>query len=83
MTAQEPEVAVSQEQPVYVSYLLRLWSVSIDGDVAWRASLESALAGQRQPFADLDDLFDFLRRETGALSERVRVRSENVGDGAP
>ncbi len=32
----------------------------------WRASVDSPLTGERQGFARLDDLFDFLRRQTGA-----------------
>jgi len=74
---------MGQEQPIYLSYLLRLWSTSVDDETVWRASLESALTGQRQSFANLDDLFDFLRRETSVLSGRARVTSNEVGDEAP
>lgn len=65
----------STEQPDYLSYLLRLWQVRSDEDVhqsaekpVWRASLESALTGERKGFASLDDLFDFLRAQTGVPS---------------
>jgi hypothetical protein len=73
---------MAREQPDYLSYLLRLWRVTGDdktnqGDeashctgetVTWRASLESALTGERKGFASLDDLFDFLRRQTDVSS---------------
>jgi hypothetical protein len=74
---------MSGERLGYLSYLVRLWRdddqdtpCRIDGapsrtdeKVIWRASLESALTGKRQSFASLDDLFAFLRRETGAMCE--------------
>jgi hypothetical protein len=74
---------MSHEQPVYLSYLLRLWPVSLDGDTVWRASLESALSGKRQGFAGLEDLLSFLRRRTGESSDQVRVTGDEVGDMAP
>jgi len=58
----------SIDQSDYLSYLLRLWKVGEDGPV-WRASLESSHSGERTGFAQLDDLFDFLRNQTGATSE--------------
>ena len=61
-----------KEQPDYLSYLLRLWrDADNDGPhqmkpwTAWRASLQCSLAGERRVFASLDDLFAFLRRQTG------------------
>ena len=59
---------MSSEQPEYMSYLLRLWRDDGEGATGWRASLESSLTGKRQVFASLDELFDFLRRQTGAMS---------------
>jgi hypothetical protein len=62
---------VTKERPDYLSYLLRLWQVNGDeatcdeGEVVWRASLESPHTGERESFASLDDLFDFLREQTG------------------
>jgi hypothetical protein len=52
---------VSRERRRYVSYLLRLWQIKSGGELAWRASLESALTGKQKGFASLDDLFEFLR----------------------
>ncbi len=63
--------AMAREQPDYVSYLLRLWRESGDGGVyrgdekaVWRASVESSLSGERVGFANLEELFEFLRRQT-------------------
>lgn len=55
--------------PGYLSYLIRLWQVDSGGGGAggtaavWRASLQDPRSGERVGFANLDDLFDFLRRE--------------------
>ena len=50
------------EPSAYRSYLLRLWRAGEAGG-PWRASLQSAVAGERLGFASLDDLFDFIRRQ--------------------
>jgi hypothetical protein len=57
---------VTKKQPDYVSYLLRLWRAKEKGSVVWRASLQSPQARERRGFANLDALFNFLRRQTGA-----------------
>jgi hypothetical protein len=46
----------------YVSYLLRLWQTGHEEKVGWRASLEDPLTGERQSFASLEKLVDFLAR---------------------
>jgi hypothetical protein len=56
-SSSNPEESVS-----YRSYLLRVWQEGRAGD-SWRASLQIAAAGERQGFASLDGLFDFIRRE--------------------
>jgi hypothetical protein len=45
----------------YHSYLLRLWSV--DGAQTWRVMAESVTTHERHSFADLESLFDFLRKQ--------------------
>jgi hypothetical protein len=62
------------EQSKYLSYLLRLWRENDDekphhctGEAVWRASLENALTGRRHGFHCLNELFTFLRRETGVV----------------
>jgi len=64
--------------PDYLSYLLCLWRVSDDGEphnmgrkAIWRASLESTCTGERRGFASLDELFDFLREQTGERLEKM------------
>jgi hypothetical protein len=49
----------------YISYLLRLWQVKSEGELVWRASLESPQTGKRSGFASLAELFAFLERKTG------------------
>lgn len=71
----------------YLSYLLRLWRVTIAGRATWRASLECPHSGERLGFADLDSLWAFLqaqmqpgdgpsRSELGGGSERKGVTPE-------
>ena len=58
--------------PVYISYLLRLWSLPREeGAPAWRASLEAPLSRERYNFVGLESLFAFLQAETeqASLSE--------------
>ena len=68
---------MAEEQPDYLSYLLRVWQVGGDqkshgGDEQsrrlekpiWRASLESSHIRGRKVFGTLDDLFSFLREQT-------------------
>jgi hypothetical protein len=56
---------MSNEQPDYVSYLLRLWRETARGETVWRASLERSLADKRHVFASLGDLFEYLRQQAG------------------
>lgn len=49
----------------YQSYLLRLWPTGDEGQTEWRASLDSPGTGERIGFASLEELFDFLRQQTG------------------
>ena len=63
------------EPPTYRSYLLRLWREGLVGE-PWRASLQSAATGERQGFASLDGLFDFIRREAAAARTASPVEKE-------
>jgi hypothetical protein len=66
---------MDEERPDYLSYLLRLWRVRErgppDGEPpdsgvsAWRASLQSPGTGERIGFRTLEELFAFLRGQTG------------------
>ena len=68
---------MSREQRRYISYLLRLWQIRSGGELVWRASLESPHTGERKGFASLDDLFDFLRGQIGAVSDASGDKSES------
>ena len=57
---------MSNEQPDYLSYLLRLWREDSRGPTNWQASLESAITGERHVFPCLMGLFAFLERQTVA-----------------
>lgn len=57
------------EQPDYRSYLLRLWRENGEGGTSWRASLESALTGERHVFPSLIKLFSFLQGQTVAVCD--------------
>jgi hypothetical protein len=64
----------------YLSFLLRLWHVNADDDeTAWRASLQEGLTGERMSFAGLEELFAFLRRQTGVAPDEG---SDERGTGA-
>ena len=55
---------MSEEVPRYLAYMLRMWQAASDGRLVWRASLESPHTGERQGFADLRSLYEFLERGT-------------------
>ena len=59
---------MSEKQPCYLSYLLRLWQVQENEHTTWRASLESSHTGERWGFATLDALCAFLREQTTVLA---------------
>lgn len=77
---------MAKGRPGYLSYLLRLWRVSGDGEphdmgskTIWRASLESARTGEQRGFASLDQLFGFLREQTGEqVGEMVKEQPNYV-----
>ena len=57
----------------YRSYLLRLWQAHVDGELVWRASLESPRNRERRGFANLADLFTFLEGEVGDAVQGQRA----------
>jgi hypothetical protein len=67
----ELATAMTDSPPRYLSYMLRLWQTDVNGELVWRASLESPHTGERQGFADLESLFAFLEEQTGDPSRRV------------
>jgi len=71
---------MTTRSPRYLAYMLRLWQAS-SKEPDWRASLESPHTGERQGFASLDDLFDFVRGQIGAASDASE--DERGGDDLP
>jgi hypothetical protein len=59
-----------QREHRYLSYLLRLWQTSNGEKQVWRASLESPGTGERQGFASLEALFDFLQTQAESQNKR-------------
>ena len=84
---------MDEEQPTYFSYLVRVWQEHDDGMLhqlgdashytenrtIWLASVESSLTGKRQGFANLDDLFAFLRRQAGTVSDPESEETRTKG----
>jgi hypothetical protein len=61
------------QQPGYLSYLLRLWQENAGNQLSgeaplWRASLEGPQSDERRGFAGLEELFTYLRVLTGMVS---------------
>jgi hypothetical protein len=59
----------SGEARGYVAYLLRLWRETSGGSTRWRASLQDPHSGERVGFANLDELINFLQRQTGTVTD--------------
>lgn len=60
----------------HLSYLLRLWRTGNEKNPVWRVSLETPGTGERQGFACLKDMFDFLLTQTETLA------TQSLGPGA-
>jgi hypothetical protein len=58
-----------REQHRYLSYLLRLWQIESEGELVWRASLESPHTGERRGFASLKALFAFLQQQADVVPD--------------
>ena len=71
---------MSKAQPGYRSYLLRLWQAYTEGELVWRASLESPHSRQRRGFTSLADLFTFLENEVGG-GVKGQTALETDGEG--
>ena len=73
ISAVEPATVVTKERRPYMAYLLRVWQVQGKEGPSWRASLENAHTGERRGFASLEELFDFVREQTGqATNGRIK-----------
>ena len=62
---EEPKGSRPHTGGSYLSYLLRMWSMSGEGEAEkWLASVESPLTREQRHFADLESLFAFLQTMT-------------------
>lgn len=61
----------------YRSYLLRLWR---GADAQWRASLEDSRSGERQAFASLQHLAEYLAQADFTLPRRDPPTQREEGD---
>ena len=62
----ELPIVIHDEPPRYQAYMLRCWEVRSpqpNGPVTWRFSIEDPRTGEKQGFADLDGLVEYLRIE--------------------
>lgn len=69
------------ERRRYHAYLLRLWETSNGERQIWRASLESPGSGQRQGFASLQGLMEFLEVQIKSQDELRREPDAQGGAG--
>ena len=67
---------MTQKQPDYLAYLVRLWranditeSRAPAREPVWRVSIENPHTRERQGFASLEELLDFLRKQIGAAPD--------------
>jgi hypothetical protein len=74
---------MDEERPDYLSYLLRLWRVREQEPEAWRASLQRPGSSERIGFRSLDELFAFLRRQTGTAQGWEAERDGGPGAREP
>jgi len=65
----------------YIAYLLRMWREKNGDSTRWRASLQDPHSGEKVAFTHLDNLFDFLRQETGGHPVKSRNKSDRVRKG--
>jgi hypothetical protein len=55
---------VENETPKqYQAYLVRIWSVKKTEGVIWHAFITNAHTSESRGFANLDELFDYLRQQ--------------------
>jgi hypothetical protein len=68
---------MSNSEPEYRAYMLRLWSVQEAAGSVWRASLQSVESGELTGFACLEELVAFLQKVT-AESSALREAGEET-----
>ncbi len=69
------------EPDAYQTYVLRLWRGQCRGRWQWRASIESPYTGERQSFADLEQLFAYVREQCGRQTPHTPEAAKGVKPG--
>ena len=64
------------DNPVYQSYLLRMWRESVDGE--WHASLQDVATSECENFSNLAALFAFLSGQGDLSPPQVVAASPEV-----
>ncbi len=67
----------------YASYLLRLRQVEHEGQVVWRATLESIQTGEREGFVDARALADFLLDGFGTVTIKATTPKSETSIAPP
>ncbi len=70
-------IAMMTRPRCYLAFMLRLWRVTDEGGMPWRASLESPHTGERHSFSNLAALFNFLEEHIRGLERQAR--SQDIG----
>ncbi len=60
---------MTNDNRTYHAYLLRLWRVNSGRATVWHASLEDSRTGERQGFANLRRLLEFLEAQTSNVEQ--------------
>jgi hypothetical protein len=66
----------TQGESDYLAYQLRLWRTHSGEKPFWRVSLKSARTRESKGFTSLDELFDFLRKQTGEHQTELTQRRQ-------
>jgi hypothetical protein len=70
--------AVGVKGAIHFSYLLRLWQVPINGEIALRILLENVLTGEKCGFASLEELQGYLNQVINQENE-ISVEGSDIG----
>jgi hypothetical protein len=60
------------DEKTYFSYLLRLWQINLNGERAWKASLENPNNGTLQVFESIYALCRFFETQTKLNSKETQ-----------
>jgi len=67
-------MVMKNHSPQRISFLLRLWRSNLEQDSEWRVSVENPMTGERNGFASIEALVDFLKH---SADDRLLPRRED------